>query len=283
MIRQLGLIASTTLLFSIGLAQSRDALFINTTSYGSSEDMAYEFGIGTPPVRIRDVAWINSIGYRRFQFDESHQDLGERLIATEYRYSTLFRSELNENLSIVAGSTLSFRNANLNLSTAREASFLSGFVSFSRKSRPNPSSKWAFGFAFPDRSTKLPILPGIGYEYQKLGSRYLFQLGFPALTLTYMLSDDTRVGATAFYESNSFRLPNDSNLKTGQRAYLAADRIMVAAFLRQRLAKILFGNLRAGYTAYNSVKFESSDFDEVERIYKDTGLFVQLGLGASFN
>ncbi|MCM2281774.1 MAG: hypothetical protein NDI61_07995 [Bdellovibrionaceae bacterium] len=265
-------------------AQMRgDPVSIQYVSYPHGND-AYELGLGAPPIPLGAISWINSLHGKRLRFLTDSSPSGEEVeSASDYRYSSVFRTNLSEKTGLTVGGSISIRNLDEDLRISDETRFMSGFVSYSRSFGLNPKSRWSLGLVVPDRSSDISVLPSLGLEYENVRGTFQFRLSWPASLVSYAPTKGTRFGLMALYDAGSYALPSGARLRVGAAEYLRSERFVVAAFLRQRLLQSVYLSLRGGYMPYGETFIQDGDFEDLRSLGQDSGTYASVGLSLAFD
>ncbi len=273
------LAAALLLLPAMLNAQVRgDAASINFINYDHRGDQAFEFRTGIPPLKFAEKTMlIPTITLRQVNLSGDNVPPGEDLKLSDHGGSFLFVSPLGK-WNFTGRFAVNFGNATAGLRVQRESTFYSGAAVATRPLGSSTTWKYSLGVIFLARGTGLPAVPAVALDYDSADQIYQFQLGFPTSQASYGFSQSLRVGFFAAFTSNSYLLPEASQLRT-QGDYVGVKRIVAGTLVRVKLTNLIWLNTRLGYSVYGKTTILDGGLEERRRLDEESGVYLLVGLG----
>lgn len=231
--------------------------------------------------------WIHSFGakYNTLKINDRYDESPADIPTSEYRYSMIFRKKIGDSLDGTVGGTLTSNSQGHTLSLRDESLFYSGFLLFSKSFENGTNSKWYFGLVIPDRAAGLPIIPGLGLDFETVDKHMQFQLAFPTSAVTYFINEDFRVGVFVSYERKGYSLLDSDVFRNlhGESEYLATRRILVGTYSKHALGSGFWLTLRLAVPTYAKTELDNNEFERVLSLDEDSGVYFSTLLGYRFD
>lgn len=261
---------------------NNDPLYINAAFWDKGQENFWDASLGPPPIKFRKSLWINSFSTRQWFVSSSDYPGRPSFRLSQYAYAPLFILNIDEDWKTTFGSHVSVRNANSKFLISRNSLFYSGFLFFSKRFESRENFRISFGIVVPDRSSSIPVIPGVGLDYEDQEKSYQIRLGWPASWWMYRPREDIKAGMFFSYISGAFLLSEDSIFRA-DGLYLAESFFVLGPFLKYNLKDQLWVNASCGYTLARSTYVESASFKKTAVLEKENGWLGSLGISARFN
>lgn len=259
-----------------------DAASFTYTKYGSDGDQAFEFKTGLPPVRISNAMFIGSITLRQTRLSGDGMPNGDKLLLSDHSTGLLMLlpSDNPEEWSFTGRIGVNYGNASPSLIVKHEAAFPNGFALISKNFHESKNWRYGLGLIYLGKGSRIPAAPAAQFEYSSEDKIYQAIIGFPLIQASYGISKSERVGAFATFISNSYLLPEDSQLRPSGD-YIGYDRVVAGFFGRHQLWGLLWLNTRVGYSVWGKTTLRSGEMKKVRTLDDESDLFLQVGLGVA--
>ncbi|GEM_PF-4491048 len=271
-------------------AQFNDPLTLQFQRYDVEGNSSVDAVIGAPPIRLGDSSWTNVLTHRRPLVDLTGE-VGSRPLVTTSRvtptntsWTGIFRHKWSDRWSSSALVTIAERSLSRSLQFRREARFATGFLNFTHPLGESGEWRWSWGIGVLDASAGIPVVPGLGLEWETKARTHFLRLGFPAIIYAYTSMPETwRVGAQLQYEGATYHIGEEwGELRELGASYLAMQRLIANGFYRRHIGGGTWITATLGATHWSSMRVLDSHFKERSLLGRPRGPYVAITLAQRF-
>ncbi|MBY0452009.1 MAG: hypothetical protein K2P92_03165, partial [Bdellovibrionaceae bacterium] len=136
----------------------------------------------------------------------------------------------------------------------------------------------SYGFILTDKATAQRVFPTLGYKYQTEDMRWIYNLGFPSLGITYLGIERTDIGLIFARESARFSVTDRAKFGPGIQ-YIEQNFNSVGLTYKRHMSQHINLNARYSYLFASRWRLQNSAFEtQSEGIdYSNQSVFI-LGL-----